>query len=49
MWVFLCPIVTKLNYFTLFYKIIAKKLGIDKKMYYLCIEFKIKDNDIKYI
>ena len=43
MWVFLCPIVTKLNYFTLFYKIIAKKLGIDKKMYYLCTIIKIRD------
>ena len=45
MWVFLCPIVTKLNYFTLFYKIIAKKLGIDKIISYLCIEFKNKLND----
>lgn len=45
MWVFLCPIVTKLNYFTLFEKKIAKKLGIDKKMLYLCIEFKNKLND----
>ena len=49
MWVFLCPIVTKLNYFTLFYKIIANKLGIVILIDYLCIEFKIKDNDIKYI
>ena len=44
MWVFFFLIVTKLNYFTLFYKINAKKLGIDKKMYYLCIEFKNKVN-----
>ena len=49
MWVFLCLIVTKLNYFALFYKIITNKLGIVIFILYLCIEFKIKDNDIKYI
>ena len=43
MWVFLCLIVTKLNYFTLFYKIIAKKLGIDKKIVYLCTIIKINE------
>ena len=49
MWVFLCPIVTKLNYFTLFLKINDKMFGSYKIISYLCIEFKIKDNDIKYI